>query len=180
MSNIHQCERCRRDFNKCEHYDNTQSVLCDHYVKPIDNSKMFRRWHKLSGRIGRTEYILTLIISIVVFFTLTTWIGGWIYLATDWLDSERNRAIYTIACAIPTLYIIIAAGIKRTHDTRVQWWYSLTPIIILFYLNIITAVIAVFGCIYLFKDKGEEGVNEHGTNPSQPYQEQIVFDNTSN
>ena len=113
-----------------------------------------------------------------MFFTLTAWIGGWIYIATDLLDSERNRAIYTLLCALPILYIIIAAGVKRAHDTRVQWWYSLTPIIILFYLNIITAVIAIFGCIYLFKDKGEEGVNEHGTNPSQPYQEQIAFNQT--
>ena len=68
---------------------------------------------------------------------------------------------------------MIVAGIKRAHDSGVSSWYSLVPLIPLFFLNIITFILFCAGCVFLFKDKGEEGVNEHGSNPTEPYNEQI-------
>ena len=68
MCSIEQCSRCRFDFDSCGHYDHTDPTPCSHFVKPIDNSKMFARWYKFSGRIGRLEYVLTLLISVVLYF----------------------------------------------------------------------------------------------------------------
>lgn len=33
----------------------------------IDNSKMFSRWYKFSGRIGRLEFGLTIIVGILIY-----------------------------------------------------------------------------------------------------------------
>ena len=77
---------------------------------------------------------------------------------------------------IPCVYLAFAAGVKRPHDTRVSRWYSLVPLIPLFFLNVITFVIFCAGCIFLFKDAGEDGVNEHGSNPTQPYAEQLQLE----
>jgi hypothetical protein len=61
-------------------------------------------------------------------------------------------------------------------------WYALIPVVVAFYLmlgiipGIIPILIGIAGCVYLFKDAGEDGINEHGSNPVQPYSEQIRFD----
>ena len=73
----------------------------------------------------------------------------------------------------PSLYLLIVAGIKRAHDSGVSWWYSLAVVALLFVINIFTIVLGIAGCVFLFKDKGEEGINEYGSNPSEPYHQQI-------
>jgi uncharacterized membrane protein YhaH (DUF805 family) len=87
--------------------------------------------------------------------------------------SKTELYMFSIGCMIPSVYIAIAAGVKRTHDTRVSSWYSLVPLIPLFFLNVVTFVIFCAGCIFLFKDAGEDGINEHGSNPTQSYEEQL-------
>ncbi len=173
MCSIEQCSRCRLDFDACGHYDHTDPAPCSHFVKPIDNSKMFARWYKFSGRIGRLEYVLTLAIAVVLYFYIM--IGVALILQANGIDIETDlgKYIYSIGCMIPSLYIAIAAGVKRTHDTRISSWYSLVPLIPLFFLNIITLVIFCAGCVFLFKDAGEDGVNEYGSNPVQPYSKQL-------
>lgn len=173
MCSIEQCSRCRLDFDACGHYDHTDPAPCSHFVKPIDNSKMFARWYKFSGCIGRLEYILTLAIAVVLYFYIM--IGVALILQANGIDIETDlgKYIYSIGCMIPSLYIAIAAGVKRTHDTRISSWYSLVPLIPLFFLNIITLVIFCAGCVFLFKDAGEDGVNEYGSNPVQPYSKQL-------
>lgn len=75
---------------------------------------------------------------------------------------------------------MLAAGIKRTHDTRVSVWYALIPVVVALCLmpGIISSVnpilIGIAGCVYLFKDAGEEGMNEHGSNPTQSCAEQMI------
>ena len=140
MCNIEQCSRCRLNFDTCGCYDDTVTTPCSHFVNPIDNTKMFNRWYKFTGRIGRLEYSIMLVIAVVLYLLL---LHG------------------------------IVAGIKRAHDSGVSSWYSLVPLIPLFFLNIITFILFCAGCVFLFKDKGEEGVNEHGSNPTEPYNEQI-------
>lgn len=176
MCNIEQCSRCRLDFDSCGHYDHTDSTPCKRFVKPIDNSKMFARWYKFSGRIGRLEYSITLIAAIVLYFFICLGVGQILQITGYYVETEIGRYAFTIGCMIPSVYITIAAGVKRTHDTRVSSWYSLVPLIPLFFLNVITFVLFCAGCIYLFKDKGEEGVNEHGSNPTQSYAEQISLE----
>lgn len=176
MCKIEQCSRCRLDFDSCGHYDHTDSTPCKNFVKPIDNSKMFARWYKFSGRIGRLEYGITLVAAIVLYFFICLGVGQVLQVTGHYIETETGRYAFTIGCMLPSVYIAIAAGVKRTHDTRVSSWYSLVPLIPLFFLNVITFVLLCAGCIYLFKDKGEEGVNEHGSNPTQSYAEQISLE----
>lgn len=176
MCNIEQCSRCRLDFDTCGYYDHTDPNPCQGYVKPLDNSKMFARWYKFSGRIGRLEYAITLVAAIVLYFFILLGVGQILQLKGIIIESQTGLYVFTIGCMIPSAYLAIAAGVKRTHDTRVSSWYSLVPLIPLFFLNIITFVLFCAGCIYLFKDAGEDGVNEHGSNPTQPYNEQISLE----
>lgn len=176
MCSIEQCSRCRLDFDSCGHYDHTDRALCSHFVKPIDNSKMFARWYKFSGRIGRLEYAITLVMAIVLYFFILLGVGQILQATGTQIESETGLYIFSFGCMIPSVYLAIAAGVKRTHDTRVSSWYSLVPLIPLFFLNVITFVIFCAGCIFLFKDAGEEGVNEHGSNPTQPYAEQLQLE----
>ncbi len=176
MCNINQCARCGRDFHECAHYEVQDETLCRHFQAPIDNSKMFSRWYKFSGRIGRLEYVLTLVGCVVLYFYMAL-LGGFVLgaLGVEVL-TEGEKYVFAIVCMIPSAYIAIAAGVKRTHDTGVSHWYSLVPLIPIFFLNIFTIVIFGAGCIYLFKDAGEDGVNAHGSNPVQPYHEQLQWD----
>ena len=176
MCNIEQCSRCRNNFDTCGYYDHSNPAACSQYIRPLDNSKMFARWYKFSGRIGRLEYAITLVAAIVLYFFVLLGVGQILRLTGHTIDSETDMYVYSIGCMIPSVYIAIAAGVKRTHDTRVSSWYSLVPLIPLFFINIITIVLFCAGCIYLFKDEGEDGVNEHGSNPVQPYSEQISIE----
>ena len=178
MCNIEQCSRCRLDFDSCGLYDHTDSALCSHFVKPIDNSKMFARWYKFSGRIGRLEYVLTLVMAIVLYFFILLSVGYILQASGINIESKTDLYLFSFGCMIPSVYLAVAAGVKRTHDTRVSSWYSLVPLIPLLFLNVITFVIFCSGCVYLFKDAGEDGVNEHGSNPTQPYNDQLSFENS--
>lgn len=178
MCNIEQCSRCHLDFDECGHYDHSDKTqsLCNYYIKPIDNSKMFARWYKFSGRIGRLEYILTLIISVVLYFFVLLFVGQILRWTGHTIDNETEMYVFSFGCMVPSVFLAIAAGVKRTHDTRVSTWYSLVPLIPLFFINIITIVLFCAGCVYLFKDKGEDGINEYGSNPTQSYSEQLKFE----
>lgn len=176
MCNIEQCSRCRLNFDNCGYYDHEDPNPCQGYVKPLDNSKMFARWYKFSGRIGRLEYAITLVAAIVLYFFILLGVGQILQLKGIVIESQTGLYVFTIGCMIPSAYLAIAAGVKRTHDTRVSSWYSLVPLIPLFFINIITFVLFCAGCIYLFKDAGEDGVNEHGSNPTQSYAEQISLE----
>ena len=173
MCNIEQCSCCRLNFDNCGYYDHTNPAPCSYYVRLIDNSKMFSRWYKFSGRIGRLEYAITLVMAIVLYFFVLLGVGQILKIFGYQIVSETALYIFSIGSMIPSVYLAIAAGVKRTHDTRVSNWYSLVPLIPLFFLNIFTFIIFCAGCVFLFKDAGEEGVNEYGTNPTQPYSEQI-------
>lgn len=171
MSDINQCFRCRRDYNDCAHYDNSNNCSCQKYESPINNSKMFGRVFLWTGRIGRLEYALTILASILLFIVLE--IGAGIMSV---IIPSPMAEVLAFVVLIPPVYIAIVAGIKRAHDTSVSPWYSLTPLIPLFFLNVFTFVIFAAGCIFLFKDAGDEGVNMHGSNPTQPYAEQVQVD----
>ena len=114
--------------------------------------------------------------AIVLYFFILLGVGQILQATGNQIESETGLYIFSIGCMIPSVYLAIAAGVKRTHDTRVSSWYSLVPLIPLFFLNVITFVIFCAGCIFLFKDAGEDGVNEHGSNPTQPYAEQLQLE----
>lgn len=175
MCNLKQCSRCRLDYESCGHYDPINKDLCKNYVFPINNSKMFGRWYKFSGRIGRLEYTLTLIIAIVFYYFLIFLVGQMLRLLD--VSLEANTSLLVLyACMIPSIYLIMAAGLKRVHDSHQKWYYATAPLLVLFLLNIFTIVIAIAGFLYLFVATGEDGINEYGSNPVQPYSKQIRLD----
>lgn len=182
MCNIGQCARCRLDFDSCGHYDHTDPKPCRNFVMPIDNSKMFARWYKFSGRIGRLEYVLTLLIAVVLYFFVLLGVGQILQLVGITIESSGGLLVFSLVALIPSVYLMLAAGIKRTHDTRVSVWYSIIPVVVALCLllgiipGLIPILIGLAGCVYLFKDAGEDGVNEHGSNPVQPYSEQLRFE----
>ncbi len=182
MSNIDKCSCCRLDFDTCGHYDYSDTKPCSNFVMPIDNSKMFARWYKFSGRIGRLEYVLTLLISVDLYFFVILGVGQILQFVGITIESNTGLIFFTLVAMIPSVYLMLAAGIKRTHDTRVSVWYSIIPVVVALCLligiipGLIPILIGVAGCVYLFKDTGKDGVNEHGSNPVQPYSDQLRYD----
>lgn len=173
MSKIEQCNKCRYRLADCDHYTKDDGVTCESYELPIDNSKMFSRWYKISGRIGRLEYAITVGIAVVLYFAVLLIVGQLLQKTENPIQSETALYIFTYASMIPSIYLLVVAGIKRTHDTRVDWWYALTPLVGLFWISLISAGFIIIGCIYLFAYSSEEEVNEYGTNPNIPYGKQI-------
>lgn len=176
MSNIEQCSRCRLNRDTCGCFDYNSDALCGHYVKPIDNSRMFSHWYSFTGRIGRLEYAITLVIAVLLYILIVSVVAQTYFAARLPYLSEIEQNIYAIVLMIPSAYLAIAAGVKRTHDTRVSTWYALTLLVPLFLLNIFTFIIVCAGFVFLLKDAGEEGINEYGSNPAQPYDEQVRYD----
>ena len=175
MSKLEQCIRCKLDFSACSYYDHTTDSHCNFFIHPIDNSKMFSRWYKFSGRIGRLEYIITLTASVLLYFFVILLVGKIMAINGWYLETQGELYLFSFVCLMPSSYIAIAAGVKRAHDSEVSSWYALTPLIPVVFLNIITFVLFCAGCIFLFKDKGVEGINEHGSNPVQPYKDQLIY-----
>lgn len=173
MSNLHQCNRCGQRAYECGYYDHGNNELCENFTMPLDNSRMFSHWYSIKGRIGRLEYILTFIIAFVLYFFISFIIGMWLFPAGLLPESPGGLILLNLLCMAPSLYLLIVAGIKRAHDSGVSWWYSLAVVALLFVINIFTIVLGIAGCVFLFKDKGEEGINEFGSNPSEPYHQQI-------
>lgn len=181
MSNYNQCMRCHFQ-GECNIFTRENNDLCEQYVHPIDNSKMFGRWYKFSGRIGRLEYVLTLIISVVLYFFVLLGVGQILQAMGVTIESNVGLYLFTLGAMLPSVYLMLAAGIKRTHDTRVSVWYALIPVVVALCLmlgiipGVIPILIGIAGCVYLFKDAGEEGINQHGSNPTQSYAEQISLE----
>lgn len=176
MSNLHQCNRCGLRSYECGHYDHGNNDLCQHFILPLDNSRMFAHWYSFTGRIGRMEYMLTLLIALVLYF-LVLFIAGQVMELNGWaLENTLHLYLFTFICMIPSAYLAIAAGVKRAHDSGCSPWYALTPLIPVLFLNVITFVLFCAGCIFLFKDKGQEGVNEYGSNPNESYNQQVSLD----
>lgn len=176
MSNIDQCSKCRLGFDECGYYDHTTDSNCSAFVKPIDNSKMFSHWYDFTGRIGRLEYLLTFIITVILYFFIILIAGKILQLSGAEITSQTGLYLFTFGCMLPSVYLLIAAGVKRAHDAGVSWWYALTPLIPLFFFGIITIALFIIGFIYLFTTAGDAGVNEYGSNPTKSYQEQLIID----
>lgn len=176
MSKFEQCSRCRLDYMDCGCYDYTTDDHCSYFVQPIDNSKMFSHWYNFTGRIGRIEYLLTFVISVILYFFVLLLVGKLLQFMGVEITTDIGLYVFSFGCMLPSVYLLIAAGVKRAHDAGVSWWYALTPLIPLFFIGIITIAFFIIGFIYLFTTAGDEGVNEYGSNPTKSYQEQLIID----
>ena len=169
MSDQRQCESCRKRCYDCGYYDNSNSSYCDHFEAPVDNSRMFYHWYTKTGRIGRLEYILTLLIAWVIvgimYIVVNAYIeANGIFLYTDW-----DYRIYTGIVFGPSIALLVLAGIKRAHDAGSPDWLAYAPVAYIIWPNIFLLIFGILGTLYLIKDPSEEGVNEYGTNPSDVY-----------
>lgn len=115
---------------------------------PIDNSKMFNHLFTARGRIRRTEYWITKIVTYLIsgiptelFLNANGGAGG--LLGEDWL-------IY-FAILAPYIYFSIVSGIKRCHDLGFTGWFMLIPIA---------------GPVMMAFSTGENETNKYGTAPT--------------
>lgn len=176
MSNLHQCNRCGLRSYECGYYDHGNNDVCQNYVLPLDNSRMFSHFLTTKGRISRTEYALTFIIGLLLMF-IGNVILGYILISNGvYIESRAELFLWGFIGFLPGMYILVVAGIKRAHDSGARWWYSLAVVALLLVINIFTIVLGIAGCIFLFKDKSEEGVNEYGSDPTQAYNSQLEFE----
>lgn len=176
MSNLNQCNTCGKRCYDCGFYDHTNNNECQNYVLPIDNSKMFSHVLSFKGRISRTEYALTFIFSIVLMGICNVALAYLLESMGIIVESQVEIFLWSMLSYLPGIYLLVAAGVKRAHDSGANWWYSLAVVALLFFINVFTIVLGVAGCVFLFKDKSEDRINEYGTNPTQAYEPQLRYE----
>lgn len=176
MSNSNQCYRCGRDFVGCP-LQNGDGERCAHFVPPRDNSNMFVGFFSPQGRYGRQQFLIAMLIAVAVYVIaigIAFFIGFTSAMAG--VDSMGTIVGFSIITAAVPTYILIVAGIKRTHDMGVPWYWSLLVVLPFWWFNLITGLLGAFCLVYLIKDKGMEGVNQYGANPVEPYATQLEFE----
>ena len=162
-----QCENCRIGASSCRFYDKDNPNVCQNYVKPIDNSGFFSNFFSLDGRIGRLQYLVMVLIGLALSVLLFMFFVG-----TD-VDDIRGAGFYDkLISNVPLIFMLIWGGIKRCNDTGDAKWMSLIVPISLFlpFAGIFIFLIAI---LYFCLKKGQEGLNENGTEPLKPYQSQV-------
>jgi len=173
MAIIEQCNNCGRSLSECPYYDKDQAGVCNHYVKPIDNSRFFSNFFSAKGRIGRVQYLVTVLIA-VAFYLLLSFVLG-LLVGMKYGQNDFYINLIVIICFIPAAALIILAGLKRCHDAGVDWWYSIVPILLVFITGLIPLIIGAAAFFFLFFQKSDEGLNEFGTEPLKPYSTQVEW-----
>ena len=137
----------------------------------IDNSKMFSRWYKFSGRIGRLEFGLTIIFGILVYAIS---LGFLLQRAGGNLADQPIESIILgfILISILPLFLIGAAACKRANDCgKSPSKYMASPVVVGIILLLRgSSPIGLFGAIVfgwgsLIFYKSIKGDNEHGSQP---------------
>ena len=106
---------------------------------------MFKNPFSFEGRIRRTEYGLSFIITVVARIILLIIIGSTI---TSQSDVQGAQMIYYIL-SLPIFWFFFAQGAKRCHDAGFSGWWQLVPLCPLVLLFV----------------SGEEVANKYGDNP---------------
>lgn len=177
MANYEQCKRCYHSLSSCGHYDGDESTLCGNYARPINNSNMFNSFFTWKGRYNRMQFLCAVLISVALFFILmiVTLPAHLFFMSlTPW--HELNIIIYGIIIALAPSYILGISGIKRAHDGGLAPFFGWGLVLPLWWTNIVTVLGGGFCLFYLLKEKSETGVNEFGSNPSEPYDAQLDFE----
>ena len=108
---------------------------------------MFKRVFTYKGRIRRLEFGISYLIYFILYFFVITVI---------------RFVSQPMAMSLMLAYLVIVVGmylqmIKRCHDIGKSGWWVLVPI---------------FNPFFLLFEKGEDNVNEYGTNPKESYESQ--------
>jgi uncharacterized membrane protein YhaH (DUF805 family) len=113
------------------------------YENVLDNTSMFKRPFSFNGRIRRTEYFLSCLITGIPLGIMEAIIEI-SYNPVSWL-------IVYFFVWIPILWFGFAQGAKRCHDLGHSGWFQLIPF---------------FGIWMLFVN-GQKGNNQYGNNPKK-------------
>lgn len=100
-------------------------------------SNMFSSPFSFSGRITRTEYGLSFILYLVVYFVLIAYV-----------ESNNDNAVVGLLF-IPMLWFLWAQGAKRCHDIDRSGWMQIIP----------------FYVLWLIFESGTNGSNSFGDDP---------------
>ena len=103
--------------------------------------KVFIDFFSFSGRIGRIEYALSLVISAFVLFY-----GEAIIRTIDIFHFIFLDLIISLLVIFAICWFIIAQGVKRCHDRNSPGWY----------------LIFTFYIFWILFAKGDEGLNSYG------------------
>lgn len=98
---------------------------------------MFKTPFAFDGRIRRTEYGISYIIYLIIYF----------FLSSTLTESGTEALFYLFM--LPLLWFMLAQGAKRCHDLDRSGWFQLIPF---------------YGLWMLFQD-GKPGENKYGLNP---------------
>jgi uncharacterized membrane protein YhaH (DUF805 family) len=96
---------------------------------------MFKKPFSFEGRIRRTEYLVSLLAYLAV------------YGVVEFLSAFTHGAVFILF--LPAIWLMIAQGVKRSHDINNSGWYILIPF---------------YGLWLLFKE-GDKGMNQYGEDP---------------
>ncbi len=176
-SRLNQCLICRNDYESCPHYEHEPGNPCVYYALPIDNSQFMGHFFSTVGRIRRLEYTITAIIAHVLWIVFLCGIMLLYvsYTHRGWQDIDFGiNLILSCIAALPAGALLVVAGIKRCHDLGVNNWYAWIPAISLIAVNVpFLGFFWIISIVYLVFQKGEEGINKHGSEPGRPYREQL-------
>lgn len=105
---------------------------------------MFDNPFSFEGRIRRTEYLLSLLISVLILFLL---ISHTIELSP--LSMNDDEITYIIIFHILNLWLVASAGAKRSHDLGNDGWWQ----------------VSAKNLLQLLIQEGQPGENSYGVNP---------------
>lgn len=109
----------------------------------IDNRGMFKRPFSFKGRIRRLEYCLSYLIFMLWYVIFAA--------ITEVNDINPFAAFIAIISIVPAYWFLWAQGAKRCHDRGNSGWYQIIP----------------FYFLVMFFGKGEDLINDYGTNPKE-------------
>ncbi len=173
MAIIEQCNHCGRSLSECPYYDKDHVGLCRNYVNPIDNSHFFSHFFSPKGRIGRVQYLVTVLIA-VAFYALLAY-GVVAIIDKTYGQNEVIDRVIIIVSFILAAVLVVFAGLKRCHDAGVDWWYAIIPILLIFFMGLSVLMIGAVAFFFLFFQKSIDGLNEFGTEPLKPYLPQVEW-----
>lgn len=154
MAIVEQCNKCGQGLGNCPFFSHEEINPCQNYIKPIDNSGFFSHFFSPKGRIGRKQYLVTVLIA-CAFYVLAC-----IVCAMAGPGAVHNNAdLILLFCIIPCMILIILASIKRSHDFGEDGLF----------------IFKAFAKFQLHCKEGDEGLNAYGSEPLEPYDEQIAW-----
>lgn len=106
---------------------------------------MFKNPFSFEGRIRRTEYGLSFIITVVARVILLTIIAAGV---NSQSDVQSAQSMFLLL-SLPIFWFFFAQGAKRCHDIGISGWWQLVP----------------FCPLVLLFANGKQEANKYGENP---------------